>query len=348
MRGYGATAVKCELVPPFGSTEWGVAVMNVGLLRPLTSRLHPLSERLIIRDAGWVSWCARLEMAASGSVQMTGAGPMIPICEDQEAEGPARAQTTRGPARRARGYPSDLTDAQWQVIAPGLPLTSPRRRGRPPVWPLRRIVEAILYVDRTGCAWRYLPADFPPWRTVYGLFAAAERRHHRPARRPTRAGPAGRRAEHRAHRRGDRLPVRPRGGDRAEGQPGLGQRQESQRPQAPHRRRHHRPAAGSPGHRRLRPGPRRRPAAAVEPARARRRVRRIWADGGYAGKLAAWAATWTSSPWRSSGGASLHTFQVLPRRWVVERTLAWISSTAAAPATTSACPPATKPSSSGP
>ena len=35
----------------------------------------------------------------------------------------------------------------------------------------RRIVEGILYVDRTGCAWRYLPADFPPWRTVYGYFA---------------------------------------------------------------------------------------------------------------------------------------------------------------------------------
>jgi transposase len=35
-------------------------------------------------------------------------------------------------------------------------------------WPARRIIEAILYVDRTGCAWRYLPAEFPPWRTVYG------------------------------------------------------------------------------------------------------------------------------------------------------------------------------------
>ena len=70
------------------------------------------------------------------------------------------------------GYPSDLTDAQWQVIVPHLPAEVPGRRGRPRVWPLRRIVEAILYVDRAGCAWRYLPADFPPWRTVYGYFAA--------------------------------------------------------------------------------------------------------------------------------------------------------------------------------
>ena len=61
---------------------------------------------------------------------------------------PARAQSTR----RGRGYPSDLTDAQWQVIAAHLPAERPGRRGRPRIWPLRRIVEAILYLDRTGCA----------------------------------------------------------------------------------------------------------------------------------------------------------------------------------------------------
>ena len=82
--------------------------------------------------------------------------------------GPARAQATRA----APGYPSDLADAQWLVIAAYLPADQPGRRGRPRVWPLRRIIEAILYLDRTGCAWRYLPADFPPWKTVYGYFAA--------------------------------------------------------------------------------------------------------------------------------------------------------------------------------
>jgi transposase len=46
------------------------------------------------------------------------------------------------------------------------------RHGRPLVHPRRVIVNAILYVNRTGCAWRYLPGDFPPWRTVYGYFAA--------------------------------------------------------------------------------------------------------------------------------------------------------------------------------
>jgi putative transposase len=72
----------------------------------------------------------------------------------------------------ARGYPSDLTDAQWQLIAPYLPANRPGRRGRPRIWPVRRIVEAILYLDRTGCAWRFLPCDYPPWKTVYGYFAA--------------------------------------------------------------------------------------------------------------------------------------------------------------------------------
>src|SRR5690349_19172773 len=83
--------------------------------------------------------------------------------------GPARAHSTRQPGRPARRYPSDLTDAQWQVIAAHLP--RPGRRGRPRRWPRRRIIEAILYLDRTGCAWRYLPADFPPWQTVYWYFA---------------------------------------------------------------------------------------------------------------------------------------------------------------------------------
>jgi len=82
--------------------------------------------------------------------------------------GPAHAQGMR----RAGGYPSDLTDAQWQVIVVHLPAEVPGRRGRPRIWPLRRITEAILYVDRAGCAWRYLPSDFPPWPTVYGYFAA--------------------------------------------------------------------------------------------------------------------------------------------------------------------------------
>jgi putative transposase len=54
----------------------------------------------------------------------------------------------RRASQQARGYPSDLPDARWQVIAPHLPSEVAGRRGRPRVWPLRRIVEAILYLDR--------------------------------------------------------------------------------------------------------------------------------------------------------------------------------------------------------
>jgi putative transposase len=64
-------------------------------------------------------------------------------------------------------YPSDLTDEQWQLIRPLLPKR--KKRGRPPI-DRRDIIDAILYVVRTGCQWRQLPLDFPKWRTVYTVF----------------------------------------------------------------------------------------------------------------------------------------------------------------------------------
>lgn len=67
----------------------------------------------------------------------------------------------------ARNYPSDLTDEQWQVIRPLLPKAS--KRGRTPL-DRRNVVDAILYVVRTGCQWRQLPTDFPKWNSVYTVF----------------------------------------------------------------------------------------------------------------------------------------------------------------------------------
>ena len=69
--------------------------------------------------------------------------------------------------KRERHYASDLTDRQWQVIRQLLPNRS--RRGRRPIC-RRWVINAILYVARTGCQWRMLPADFPNWNTVYGIF----------------------------------------------------------------------------------------------------------------------------------------------------------------------------------
>jgi putative transposase len=62
-------------------------------------------------------------------------------------------------------YPSCLSDAEWNYLPRYLPPVP--RRGRPRTHPLRRILDAIFYVLRTGCPWRYLPANFPPWQTVF-------------------------------------------------------------------------------------------------------------------------------------------------------------------------------------
>jgi putative transposase len=70
--------------------------------------------------------------------------------------------------RTRRPYPSDLTDREWTLLEPLL--ASPERRGRPPKWPTRRIADAVFYLLRSGCAWRMLPREYPPWPTVYYHF----------------------------------------------------------------------------------------------------------------------------------------------------------------------------------
>jgi putative transposase len=72
-------------------------------------------------------------------------------------------------------YPSDLTDAEWECVQHYLSPFS-RRRGRPRTHPLRRILDAIFYVLRTGCPWRYLPINFPPWQTVFYHFRQFRRK----------------------------------------------------------------------------------------------------------------------------------------------------------------------------
>ena len=69
-------------------------------------------------------------------------------------------------------YPSDLTDAQWAKLAPLLNELRGERHagGRPRKYELRRIVDAMLYVVKTGCQWRQMPVNFPPWQSVYQQF----------------------------------------------------------------------------------------------------------------------------------------------------------------------------------
>ena len=66
-------------------------------------------------------------------------------------------------------YQTDLNEAQWQLLKPLIPL--PKPGGRPAKYSRRDIVNALLYVLRSGCPWRLLPHDFPPWKSVYGYFA---------------------------------------------------------------------------------------------------------------------------------------------------------------------------------
>jgi putative transposase len=65
-------------------------------------------------------------------------------------------------------YLTDLSDEEWSYIEPHLP--APKAPGRPRVHPLREVLNAIFYIVRSGCAWRLLPHDFPPWKTIHHYF----------------------------------------------------------------------------------------------------------------------------------------------------------------------------------
>lgn len=79
---------------------------------------------------------------------------------------------------RRRRYPSDTSVAEWALIEPLLPLPACQTKtgGRPEKWHRRDIVDAIRYLVDNGVKWRALPADYPPWQTVYYHFAAWHRR----------------------------------------------------------------------------------------------------------------------------------------------------------------------------
>jgi len=210
------------------------------------------------------------------------------------------------------------------VIEPLLP--GPVRRGRPLVHARRVIVNAILYVNRTGCAWRYLPKDFPPWRTVYGYFAAWRdngtlARLHDQLRAQARiaAGrdprPTAAVIDSQSVRAADTVPKASRGWDNAKKVNG--------------RKRHIAvdtaglvlavviTAASVQDRDAARP-------LLWNLSRCCTRVRLAWADAGYAGKLTAWAAS-LKIKLEIVRKRDAHSFEVLPRRWVVERTLAWIT-----------------------
>jgi transposase len=225
-----------------------------------------------------------------------------------------------------RRYDSDLTDEQWRLIEPLLP--PPAAAGRREKHPRREIVNAILYVVRTGCAWRLLPREYPPWQTVFWYFrrwradGSLDRLHD--ALRDRLRDAAGRDpmasagiVDAQSVKGADTVSSASRGYDAGK--------------QVNGRKRH--VVVDTLGLLLVVMVT----AASVQDrdggARVLERLRFqmpslavVWADGGYAGRLVAYARQVlrvSVDIVRKKEGQ--RTFEVLPRRWVVERTLSWIS-----------------------
>ncbi len=231
-----------------------------------------------------------------------------------------------------RAYPTDLNDTQWTVIAPLLP--PPAKTGRPREHAWREIVNAIFYLTASGCAWRLLPHEFPPWQTVYTYF-----RKWRLDGSWERWNAALREAV-RVKAQRDRQPsaaildsqsVKTVAGDSARGYD-AGKKVTG-------RKRHL--VVDTLGLVLLglvtaaqvqdRAGARLLLQVLFESIKHSkysrwRRLKLIWADGGYRGELIDWVKQrlgWTLEIVEKLGDQA--GFQVLPKRWIVERTFAWLN-----------------------
>ncbi|ASU81105.1 IS5 family transposase [Actinopolyspora erythraea] len=238
--------------------------------------------------------------------------------------------TTHRRFTRSRRYPSDTTEAQWAVIEGLLPPPGwlAGRGGRRAKYCRREIVDAIFYVTDNGIKWRSLPADVPPWSTVYNYFASWEtqgitqdildglRDRARMSEGRTAAPSAGI-IDSASIKAADPVGTATRGFDAGKKTNG--------------RKRHI--AVDTLG---LMvcvlvtsASVQDRTAARHLLARLRYRcptIRHLWADSGYTGTLLDWARTLFGITIDIVAKLAGQTrFVVLPRRWVVERTLAWIN-----------------------
>lgn len=231
---------------------------------------------------------------------------------------------------RVARYPSDLTDAQWELLRPEAERVMAELRqavGRPMVHELRAVLDAVFYVVRNGIEWRAMPADFPPWEAVYAFFQRWSQRGL-------------------PQRLVDRLRVRLRVRARRDAQPsaavidsqsvkaadtvGAGSRGFDAGKKINGRKRHIAVdvegfllavvvTAANIGDRM---GAKLLVIAVLNVCT---RLKLIWADAGYDGApLTKWIKAVAGVTLQIIKRTEQHTFRVVPRRWVVERSFGWL------------------------
>jgi putative transposase len=224
-------------------------------------------------------------------------------------------------------------DQEWAILEPLL--SSTEKRGCPPKWPLRHVADAVFYLLRSGCSWRMLPREYPPWQTVYYHFRKWRidgrlRRAHDRLRDAVREAEGRERDPSAAVVDSQVVKTTPVGGPERgyDGAKRLAGRKRhllvDTNGLVLAARVHSADLPDRDGGRQL-----------LGEGQELQRMELLWADGAYTGGFREWLRRqlgWRMEVphhrykqlWRYGLEEKPRGFQVLPRRWVVERTFAWL------------------------